>query len=255
MIITGGSSGIGAEILSRFRQTAPGTPIINLSRSRPETAGETAGLEHISCDLTDTQSLQAAVDRVKTSLGSIPPGPILLVNNSGIGHFGLFQDIELEKHLKVIDLNIRGTVDITLRLLPALLERGGDIMTIASTSAYQPTPRLSTYGATKSFLMHWSLAIAEDLRGTGVRTLVVCPGPTRTAFLDAAGIDQGVKAPMGFQTTEQVVWSSFRALEKRRHLVVPGLANRLLATVSALGPKWLSARVAARMMDLGERSE
>ncbi|MGB0743462.1 MAG: SDR family NAD(P)-dependent oxidoreductase [Opitutales bacterium] len=254
LVVTGGSSGIGAEMIQRFHQAAPDTRIFNLSRSQPDAGPAQNQLEHIPCDLTDSDSLTTAEKTLLARLAALSDGPLLVINNSGIGHFGLFQEIEREKHLKVIDLNIRGTVDITLRLLPELLKRGGDIMTIASTSAYQPTPKLSTYGATKSFLMHWSLALSEDLRGTGVRTLVVCPGPTRTAFLDAAGIDQQAKAPMGFQTTGQVAWASYHALAKGRPLVVPGIANRLLATVSALGPKRLSARVAAHIMDTGHGS-
>lgn len=89
----------------------------------------------------------------------------------------------------MIDLNVRAVVDLSSRLLPVILPRGGTIVTIASTAAFQPTPFLATYGATKAFVRNWSLALNEDLRGIKVRTLTVCPGPTRSNFFKAAGFE------------------------------------------------------------------
>ena len=87
----------------------------------------------------------------------------------------------------MIDLNVRAVVQLTGRLLPLLKARGGAIVNVASTAAFQPTPWMATYGATKAFVLNWSLALNQDLRGTGVRVLVVCPGTTETEFFKRAG--------------------------------------------------------------------
>ncbi|MEO0508822.1 MAG: SDR family NAD(P)-dependent oxidoreductase [Verrucomicrobiota bacterium] len=249
VVITGESSGIGAGMLNRLLELIPSTLLINVSRSCPEGFGESSNRLHFACNLLHSEAIQVAHGKILEALQGAPNGPILFINNSGVGYVGKFHQLSLEQHLTVIDLNIRGTVNLTMRLLPELVKRGGDILTIASTSAFQPTPRFTTYGASKSFLMHWSLAMSEDLRGTDVHTLVVCPGPTRTPFIHAAGINEDAPLPSGFQTVDEVVFSSLRALKKRKRLHTPGFWNRILAGISAPAPKWLSTRVAARIMD------
>ncbi|MDP4694598.1 MAG: SDR family NAD(P)-dependent oxidoreductase, partial [Opitutales bacterium] len=107
----------------------------------------------------------------------------------GYGDYGRMPDLDIGKQLNMIDLNVRAVVDLTTRLLPQLLERGGAIVNIASTSAFQPTPFLATYGATKAFVLNWTLALNEDLRGTSVRALAICPGPTRSNFYKSAGFE------------------------------------------------------------------
>src|SRR5207244_895627 len=104
-----------------------------------------------------------------------PTGRILLINNSGFGTFGRFPEAELAKQLEMIDVNTRAVVHLTGLLLPLLQARGGAIITICSTMSFQPTPYAATYGATKAFALHWSLALNEELRGSGVRALAVCP--------------------------------------------------------------------------------
>ena len=139
--------------------------------------------------MSDAQALAEASETLKARIESAPEGKVLLVNNSGVGDYGRFPDLEIRKQLSMIDLNVMAVVDLSSRLLPVILPRGGTIVTIASTAAFQPTPFLATYGATKAFVRNWSLALNEDLRGIKVRTLTVCPGPTRSNFFKAAGFE------------------------------------------------------------------
>ncbi|WP_269523873.1 SDR family NAD(P)-dependent oxidoreductase [Coraliomargarita parva] len=243
LVISGGSSGIGLGCLQKFRALCPRARVYNLSRSRPPGFVDNALNQHLACDLSQLGSIEGALQRLGELLAD-SSGRILLINNSGIGTNGRFQDIEPALHLAVVDLNIKGTVALTIGLLPLLTERGGKIVTIASTSAYQPTPRLTTYGAGKSFLLHWSLALGEDLAGSGVDTLAVCPGPTWTAFVEKAGFGSSPKALWGFQTVEAVVGEIFRAIAKGKRMVVTGWINRILASVSSIAPIRWSARVA-----------
>jgi short-subunit dehydrogenase len=143
----------------------------------------------------------------------------------------------------MIDLNVRAVVHMTGELLPVMKERGGVILTVASVAAFQPTPFIGVYGATKAFALHWSLALNEELRGSGVSTLAVCPGPTSTDFFRRAGLDKDA-GPGGSGTTEGVVMASLRALASGRAMVVPGWRNKLLAASSVLATKPMLARMA-----------
>jgi hypothetical protein len=153
----------------------------------------------------------------------------------------------------MIDVNVRAVVHLTGLLLPLLHQRGGTIMTIASTVAFQPTPFAATYGATKAFVLHWTVALNEELRGTSVNAIAVCPGTTSTAFFSRAGsANQAVDVGSGM-APEAVVTCAFRALGRRRAQVVPGLGNKAYTFVGARLPKPLAARVAAKILR-GRRS-
>jgi short-subunit dehydrogenase len=149
----------------------------------------------------------------------------------------------------MIHLNVRAVVDLSARLLPVILPRGG---TIASTAAFQPTPYLATYGATKAFVRNWSLTLGEDLRGTKVRTLAVCPGPTRSNFFKAAGFET---PPMGGgankcldMTSDEVATHTLRAIAKERSLIVTGWKNRLITFFGSQLPLVAVSRVGASIL-------
>src|SRR5690606_15585938 len=112
----------------------------------------------------------------------VPPGRILLINNAGFGFYGAFPEPDRSTLREMVAVNVGAVVDLTARLLPLLEARGGAIVTVASIAAFAPTAYMATYGASKAFLVNWSLALSEELRGRGVATLAVCPGPTATEF-------------------------------------------------------------------------
>ena len=157
--------GLAAQLSKQYLKIAPDAQLCNLSRSKPDISLGDNG-QHYTVDLSDAQALAESAEILKARIESAPKGEVLLVNNSGFGDYGRFPDLEIGKQLTMIDLNVRAVVDLSARLLPAILPRGGTIVTIASTAAFQPTPYLTTYGATKAFVRNWSLALGEDLRGT-----------------------------------------------------------------------------------------
>jgi short-subunit dehydrogenase len=173
-----------------------------------------------------------------------PSGGILLINNSGFGIYGRFPEPGADQQLEMVEVNVSAVVQMTAALLPSLKARGGAIMTVASTAAFQPTPFLATYGATKAFVLHWSLALNEELRGTGVRTLAICPGPTSTDFFKRAGLSMGSVPNMFGETSEKVVLASLRALASGRSMVVSGWKNKLMTAFVTKFPKPLVARLA-----------
>ena len=232
IIVTGGSSGIGCSIIKAIQSMGPSACVCNLSRSKPDVLLDKNGT-HISTDLSDAVSLQSAAAQLAEIIDRSGEGTVLLFNNSGFGAYGKFHQLDRDKQLNMIDLNIRAMVDLTARLLPQILQRGGAIINIASTAGFQPTPYLATYGATKAFVLNWTLALSEDLRGSSVHALAVCPGPTRSNFFKAAGFEtppmgQGGGASLDM-TPDEVAGTTLRALAAGKSLVVTGWKNKCIA--------------------------
>ncbi len=232
VIITGGSSGIGRSIIKAIISLDPDLLLCNLSRSEPKIFLGKNGI-HYPVDLCDEKALALTVKAIKKRIRDAPKGEILLVNNSGFGDYGKFSDLESSKQLSMIDLNIRAVVDLTARLLPEMLDKGGTIVNVSSIAAFQPTPFLATYGATKAFVRNWSLALSEDLRGTKVRALVVCPGPTRSNFFKAAGFkDPPMRKGRALSlnmTCDEVAKQTLSAVAQNRTLIVNGWKNNCIA--------------------------
>lgn len=244
-IITGGSSGIGKSIIERLETLDPDMPIINLSRRIPASFYNGSNRVHLECDLSDRASRDAAFTTVEHELDqSTEPGPILLVNNAGFGAYRVVAEQEVQSQSDMIEVNISALVELTTRLLPKIKQRGGSIMNIASIAAFQPTPYLASYGASKAFVLNWTLALNEELRGTSVRAIAVCPGPTATAFFKNAGIDTDKRAV----SPEHVVDAAFRALAKGKALVVVGALNAFAMAALRLLPPVLQARVSGMFL-------
>lgn len=227
--------------------------IYNLSRRFPESIStQEAALKftHIPCDFSRRDELAAGVEQLLELLEGQPAsaGRILLINNSGFGSYGPFPQPGIERNLEMLDVNIRAPLLLTEQLLPLMRARGGAIVNIASTAAFQPTAYMATYGASKAFMLHWSLALREELRGTGVHVLAVCPGPTSTQFFRNAGMQQAILPDSIGQTVEQVVDASLAALAAERGMVVSGWQNKLSTFFASKLPKVFAARLAARVI-------
>jgi short-subunit dehydrogenase len=251
IIITGGSSGIGCSIIKAIKKVVPAARICNLSRSKPAIFFNENDI-HIETDLSDSNAIDLAAQRLKVILENAEPGEVLLINNSGFGDYGCLQDLDRVKQLRMVDLNVRAVVDLTSQLLPQLLERGGCVVNVASTAAFQPTPYLATYGSTKAFVLHWTLALGEDLRGTKVRTLAVCPGPTRSNFFKSAGFEtppmrEGASLAPDM-TSEQVADLTLKALVRGQSLLVTGWKNKLIAFFGSKSPIVMVTRVGAAIL-------
>ena len=251
IIVTGGSSGIGCSIIKAIKNLAPTSTLCNLSRSKPGDFFDQHGI-HIATDLSDSKAVAAAAAQLNIIIAEAEAGEVLLINNSGFGDYGRLQDLNRTKQLQMIDLNVRAVVDLTAHLLPQMLERGGCVVNVASTASFQPTAYLATYGATKAFVVNWTLALGEDLRGTKVRTLAVCPGPTRSNFFKSAGFEtppmQEGASLTPDMTSEQVADLTLQALAKGKSLLVTGWRNKLIAFFGSKFPIIVVTRVGAAIL-------
>jgi short-subunit dehydrogenase len=168
-----------------------------------------------------------------------------LINNAGAGVEGLAIRAPVDAQLKVIDLNVRATTELALRLLRGMVERRrGGVLNIASVAAFQGMPRLSVYAATKAYVLAWSEAVNIELRGTGVRCACLCPGPVDSRFFATAGM-RTPPAAFGMQSPAAVARAGLRAYARNAGHHMSGVLPRLLAWSTRLTPRRLTAAVAS----------
>jgi short-subunit dehydrogenase len=248
-LVTGASSGIGAVYARALRRR--GERLILVARRAERLSGLVAELGGdewavaIPMDLAERE----AVPRLVAEVAARGLAVDLLVNNAGLGHTAPFAEQPLEVLEAMIDVNVRAVVGLTRSLLPGMKERGrGRIVNVASNAAFQPVPFLTVYAATKAFVLSFTEGLAEELRGSGIQVQALCPGLTRTEFLEVAGTHEGLRVtrtPM--LTAEEVVEASLLGLDRGRLRVVTGWTNRLAVLAQRFVPSWLPRRVAAEL--------
>ncbi len=249
VVITGASSGIGEEFVRTIASISPKTKIFNLSRTSPAILSEVPQLRHCAADLSTAAGQETALQETEAWLdGEGGAGPVLLINNSGFGTYGPFPEPSEARTLEMVDLNMRAPVLFTARLLPRLRARGGAVVNIASTAAFQPMPLFAIYAASKAFLFNWSMGLWRELIDTNVHVLCVCPGPTSTNFFRGSGFKQPPLPNHPGQTSPQVVEASLRALAARKPFVVSGWSNKLSSAFASRLPRVWVTHIVYRIM-------
>lgn len=245
VLITGASSGIGRELAKLF--AADRSDLILVARSRDKLNQLAAELRQahgvdVRVIVQDLAASSAAAD-VCNEIAQAGLTVDVLVNNAGFGEMDHFERIPLERHVSMLQLNVVTLTELTRRLLPGMLERRrGRILNLGSTAAFQPGPHAAVYYASKAYVLSFSEALTEELKGTGVTVTCLCPGPTKTGFGKQAHMDSTIlfKHAMDVQPVAQ---AGYRALRKGRALVVPGWFNRYITLNSKLGPRWLTRKM------------
>jgi len=244
-VVTGASSGIGAALAKQlsgrgYRVLAVARRAERLAELEKSSGGRIVPL---ALDLT----ADGAPERVAARAAELG-GADLLVGNAGYGSFGPFRDAPREKMVNILRLNVLAGVELTHLLLPVMLERKqGGVIVVTSSGGMYPTPNLAVYGGSKAFLLSWGEALAMELRGTGVRVLVACPGPTATEFGDVAGMaDLMAKAP-GVMQPEAVATALLSAFDAGQVLAVPGAGNWMMSAIFQRLPRGLTRKLAAAM--------
>ena len=169
-----------------------------------------------------------------------------LINNAGFGLWGRFASLDGARQREMIDLNCGALVELTHAVVPAMVaRRNGAILNLASTAAFQPGPGMATYFATKAFVLSFSEALHEELKGSGVRVSALCPGPTATEFGEVAGFAGNGMFDKLSATAAQVVAAGLAGLDRNRAVVIPGLINKAGAQGHRLLPRALLRKVTA----------
>jgi hypothetical protein len=175
----------------------------------------------------------------------------LLVNDAGLGVHGFFAETPLERELETIRVNVLALTELTKLFLPGMLgRRRGVIVNVASTAAFQPGPLMAVYYATKAYVLSFTEALAEELRGTGVTATALCPGPTVTEFQKLAGLEDTplFRGPL-VADAAAVARAGYEGAMKGKRVIVPGFANRVLGYAARVGPRRLATRIARKMQE------
>jgi short-subunit dehydrogenase len=174
----------------------------------------------------------------------------VLVNNAGIATAGNFVGAALDREIGEIRVNVEALVSLTHHVLGGMIKRKqGGIINLASVVGFQPFPQFAVYAATKAFVISFTEALAEEVKGSGVRILALCPGAVKTE-LDVFARNAGLLGKLPSLSAEQVVKTGLNALEKRRVVKVVGGINRFLPLVDRVMPRqmvrWVMSIIAKR---------
>jgi short-subunit dehydrogenase len=250
-LITGASGGIGFEIARLF--AAKGYDLVLVARSPERLAQAAARLrdEHGSDALTIAKDLAApgAAAEIGSELDARGITVDVLVNNAGFGDWGPFAGSNWETQRQMIQVNVESLVHLTQLMLPGMMGRHrGRILNIGSTGSFVPSPLMAVYCATKAFVLSFSLAISEELSGTGVTMTILCPGNTATGFSSRANTENIKLVKANAMSADAVARIGYRAMMRGRRKIVSGWYNRLMMALARLAPRGLLVRMAKGLM-------
>lgn len=256
-LITGASFGIGLELARIFARE--GYNLVLVGRSADKLRQVAAELEKLhgtrslilAIDLTEPGSSAYVLDQ--TTRADIEVD--VLVNNAGFGQYGLFVENDLEECLRQIQLNVTTLTHLTRLYLPGMVERArsekgvGRILNVASTAAFQPGPLMAVYFATKAYVLHFSEALANELKGSGVTVTCLCPGATVTEFHKRAKATGMRLLKMGAMDARTVAEDGYRALIAGKPVVISGFKNWLVAQSVRFSPRRLVTAIARKTQE------
>jgi short-subunit dehydrogenase len=248
VLITGGSSGIGLGLSRRFASdgyrllwVAKPKEELHKSKSKLENEYPNVEIHTLSKDLT-TRDASSDVHEWAKQFGKID----VLINNAGFGTYGFLQEIEIDRELSMIDLNITALYLLTRYFLNDMMERNsGTIINISSNSSFETVPKLLTYSSTKAFVKHFSRGLNEELKmqNSNVRVLTICPAAIRDTNFKVAGGMHDVRTfgdGMVTTTVDEVVSDIYKAFKKGKSFQITGWKMRLLHKFYSITPFWLT---------------
>jgi short-subunit dehydrogenase len=245
-MVTGASSGIGLAMAEALARRGRNLILVARHREMLESIAieftQRFGVEVLfrACDLGEPLRLSGFLLELEEGVRHID----LLVNCAGIGNSGPFLAQEWAQEQDLLDLNVLALTRLchTVGNLMAV-QGGGQILNVASVMSFQPGPWMSTYAASKAYVLHFSEGLREELHKTGVKISVLCPGPTSTAFFRAAQLDAGKFVDDKTMTAEEVALYTVRALEKNRAVIIPGWRNKLLTRFPRFLSRWMTRKL------------
>jgi short-subunit dehydrogenase len=238
-VVTGASSGLGLELAKLL--AARGEHVVAVARNADALDALVASSQRIT-PMTIDLSTEDGRDRLGEAVDEVD----ILVNNAGFGSAGAFAQTPRDVADRMLEVNVVALTDLTARWLPGMVaRRSGRILNVASTAAFQPGPMMAVYYASKAYVLSFTEAIAEELRGTGVTATAFCPGAFESGFQAVAGIEssrlvKGRKLP----TSVDMATSALDAMDRASVVAVPGVLNK----IGAAGPRFAPRPVVRRMV-------
>lgn len=248
-LITGASSGIGEAFARRLAKENHNLVLVARSEEKLHQLCDELMLQHkitahyVALDLTEFESDKELFEETERHGFEIE----WLINNAGFGSMGDFAELDLERELEMVSLNIMALVALTHRYLEKMRQRkSGVIINVSSTASFQALPFMATYAATKAFVTSFSEAIAEENRPFNITVTALCPGPTETNFFSASkAVPFSAK---GIQSPEEVVEKALKAVKAKKPLVISGIKNYIGAVLGTVAPDSLVTRVVGNVL-------
>lgn len=248
-LVTGASSGIGEALAHQFASHHYDLVLVARSVDKLEALAEELAQQYdvrVWVEPSDL-SRRTAARQLAANVRKLGLEIDVLVNNAGVLEHAAFIDLPASDHARLIDLNVSGLTNLLVHFLPHLVARGsGRILNVASIAAFQPVPGLSTYAATKAYVLSLTESLAEELRDTGVTVTALCPGMTATSMMAGAQEkSQGLKKIPAFMIgdVEEVAEEGYRACLRGDVVCVPGALNLATTVTGRMMPKWLLRRL------------
>jgi short-subunit dehydrogenase len=250
-LITGASGGIGEALAHELASHGHDVVIVARSRGKLEQLASRLSKEkgvNVRVIVKDL-SLPGSAEQIFEELESRHVEVDILVNNAGFGLWRHFAVAEWSAQEEMLRLNITTLAHLTRLFLPGMLRRHrGMILNVGSTGSFAPTPAMAVYSATKAFVLSFSFALAEELRGTDVSVTVLCPGNTVTGFSARAGSQGSRLASSNGMSSEAVARIGYKAMMNRRRKVVAGFVNKLSIAALRVLPRAFTVRMTGRLM-------
>jgi short-subunit dehydrogenase len=251
-LITGASAGIGSALARIF--AANGHEVMLVARRADRLAAladEIAGRGHRR-PLVAAVDLQArdAVRQIDEQMAGHGVEPDIVVNNAGFGLLGPVTSLDRGEQLAMIDLNIRVLTELSLAWIDVLKRRKGGILNVGSVAGFLPGPGMAVYYATKAYVLSFSQALHQELKASGVRVTVLCPGPVPTEFQARAGVSSTTFPRLLARSAERVAGDGYRGLQAGRAVVVPGGPNKVVTVLARLLPRSLLLAATAQHQKL-----
>ena len=247
-VVTGASAGIGAALAARLSRA--GRPVLAVARREDRLvalagaarAGGCAPIHPLAADVAGEGTVARIAERAN-ELG----GAAWLVNNAGFGYHGPFESQDPGRLANLVRLNCEAVVLLTHALLPQLsASQQGVVLNVASAAAFQPTPFMSVYGASKAFVLSFSEGLAEELRDAGIFVGAYCPGPVATEFGEVAGTRDRLDVVPQVLSAEDAADEALAQIARREVVFVPKALYRFATAASRFLPRSVIRRLSAR---------
>lgn len=247
-LVTGASRGIGYELTKLFARDGYDVVLVARSHERLEQIG--AELEE-SHDITATVisqdlSVPEAAEELYTAMAAEEVRVDTLVNNAGIATYGRFCETNWERYRESLQLSLITVTELTRRFAKPMCERGsGQILNVSSIAGMYPSPKAAVYGAANSYLISFSVALADELADDGITVSVLCPDTTDTTILEKGGLQDSALPEKDLLDPKDVAQSGYDGLQQGDTVVVPGgIKEKLLYHLPRALPKSTAASTA-----------
>jgi len=243
-LVTGASSGIGAEIARLLGEA--GVPTVLVARRGDrlrEIADRYDGFEVLEADLGTAKGQSVTAERIMSDDQPVD----LVVNNAGFGTSGVFHELDVERLAGEVELNVKALTVLSHAALSAMVPRGrGYLMNVSSVASFQASPGLGVYAATKAYVTSLTEALHSEVKDAGVHVTALCPGLTKTEFQDhsnTSGLASRIP-DLAWTSVEQVASTGLRDVASNKTISVPGTLYKVAVTSSDLLPRsitrWVS---------------